>query len=113
MARPRLDAGERRTRTIGVRVTAAELSAIAERAGAIRLTTATYMRRRSLGEPVQQAQPARRLGTAEFRELVRIGVNLNQVARSLNTGAAVVPAGTREAVERVGELVEALVAGEL
>ena len=62
---------------------------------------------------MQQAQPARGLGAAEFRELVRIGVNLNQVARALNTGAAVVPAGTREAVERVGELVEALVAGEL
>ena len=70
------------------------------------------MRRRSLGEPVQQAQPARRLDPAEFRELVRIGVNLNQVARALNAGASA-PTGTREAVERVGELVEALVAGEL
>ena len=36
-----------------------------------------------------------RLGAAELRELNRIGVNLNQMARAA-------PAGTREAVERHG-----------
>ena len=111
MARPRLAAEDRRTRTIGVRVTTAEAAELAERAAAVRLTTAAYMRRRSLARPVR-VQRDRRLGTDEFRELVRIGVNLNQVARSLNSGAVMVPAGTREAVERVAELVEALVAGE-
>ena len=53
----------------------------------------------------------RRLGAAELRELNRIGVNLNQMARAMNSGAAA-PAGTREAVERVGELVAGLLAGE-
>ena len=46
-----------------------------------------------------------RLGAAELRELNRIGVNLNQMARAA-------PAGTREAVERVSELVARLLAGE-
>ena len=111
MARPRLDDDDRRTRTIGVRVTAAEAAELAERAAAARLTTAAYMRRASLGRPVRVTAD-RRLGVAEFRELTRIGVNLNQVTRVLNAGAAA-PAGTPEAVERVGELLAALLAGEV
>ena len=74
MARPRLDEEERRTRTVGVRVTATE--------------------------------------AAELRELNRIGVNLNQMARARNSGAVSPPAETQEAVERVGELVAKLLAGE-
>ena len=50
-------------------------------------------------------------GAAELRELNRIGVNLNQMARAMNAGAVAGP-GTREAVERVGELVARLLAGE-
>ena len=110
MARPRLGAEERRTRTIGVRVTEAQAAELAELAQAARLSVAALMRRRALGQPVRIAA-ARRLGAAEFRELNRIGVNLNQVARALNAGASA-PAGTRAAVERVGELVAALLAGE-
>ena len=57
MARPRLDDEERRARTVGVRVTAAE--------------------------------------AAELRELNRIGVNLNQMARALNSRAVSSPAETQ------------------
>ena len=38
-------------------------------------------------------------------------MNLNPIARALNSGASV-PAGTLEAVERVGELSPGLVTGE-
>ena len=54
----------------------------------------------------------RRLGAAELRELNRIGVNLNQMARALNSGAVSSPAETQEEVERVGEMVAKLLAGE-
>ena len=111
LARPRLGAEERRTRTIGVRVTEAQAAELAELAQAARLSVAALMRRRALGQPVRIAA-ARRLGADEFRELNRIGVNLNQMARVLNSGAARAPAETRAAVERVGELVAALLAGE-
>ena len=96
MARPRLGESERRRRTIGVRVTAAEAEELRERAQAARLSMGAYRRG---------------LGAAELRELNRIGVNLNQMARAMNSGAAA-PAGTREAVERVGELVAKLLVGE-
>ncbi len=49
---------------------------------------------------------------AELRELNHIGVNLNQMARVLNSGSVPAPAETLAAVERVGELVAALLAGE-
>ena len=50
--------------------------------------------------------------TAELRELNRIGVNLNQMARALNSGAVSPSAETRAAVEQVGEMVAKLLAGE-
>ena len=70
-----------------------------------------YMRRRALGQRVRTAAE-RRLGAAEMRELNRIGVNLNQMARALNSGAVSPPAETRAAVEQVGEMVAKLLAGE-
>ena len=110
MARPRLGDEERRGRTVGVRVTEAEAEELRERAQAARLSMGAYLRRRGLGQRVRIVAE-RRLGAAELRELNRIGVNLNQMARAMNSGAAA-PAGTREAVERVSELVARLLAGE-
>ena len=101
MARPRLGEEERRTRTVGVRVTEAEETELRERAQAARLSMGAYLRRRALGQRVRSAVE-RRLGAAELRELNRIGVNLNQMARALNSGAVSSPAETQEEVERVG-----------
>ena len=104
MARPRLGEAERRRRTVGVRVTETEAAELRERAQAARLSMGAYLRRRGLGQRVRSA--------AELRELNRIGVNLNQMARTLNSGAVSSPAETQEEVERVGELVAKLLAGE-
>ena len=49
MARPQLDEQERRARTVGVRVTAAEEAELRERAQAARLSIGAYLRRRALG----------------------------------------------------------------
>ena len=93
-----------------MRVTEAEAEELRERAQGARLSVGAYLRRRGLGQRVRFTAE-RRLGAAEMRELNRIGVNLNQMARAMNTGAVAGP-GTREAVERVGELVAKLLAGE-
>ena len=101
MARPRLGDEERRTLTVGVRVTEAEAEAeeLREQSQAARLSMGAYLRRRALGQRVRIAAE-RRLGAAELRELNRIGVNLNQMARALNSGTVSSPAETQEAVER-------------
>ena len=110
MVHPRKPEAERRSRTICVRVTTTEAAMIAERAVAAQLTKGAYIRRRALGHPVREAA-VHRLGAKERVELHRIGVNLNQIARALNSGA-LAPAGTLEAVERVGELAADLLSGE-
>ena len=102
MARPQLDEQERRTRTVGVRVTAAEAAELRERAQAARLSMGAYLRRRALGQQVRSAVE-RRLGAAELRELNRIGVNLNQMARALPQPLVLVfLGGVRKWVERIG-----------
>ena len=88
-------------------MTEAEETELRERAQAARLSMGAYLRRRALGQRVRSAVE-RRLGAAEMRELNRIGVNLNQMARALNSGAVSSPAETQEVVERVGELVAKL-----
>ena len=55
MARPRLDEEERRARTVGVRVTAAEATELRERAQAARLSMGAYLRR-ALGQRVRIAE---------------------------------------------------------
>ena len=96
MARPRLGEEERRRRTVGVRVTEAEAAGTAGAGpGRARLSMGAYLRRRALGQRVRMAAE-RRLGAAELRELNRIGVNLNQMARALNSGAVSSPAETQE-----------------
>ena len=102
MARPRLDEQERRARTVGVRVTAAEAAELRERAQAARLSMGAYLRRRALGQRVRIAAELR-LGAAELRELNRIGVNLNQMARALPQPLVLVfLGGVREWVKRIG-----------
>ena len=63
MARPQLDDEERRARTVGVRVTAAEAAEPRERAQAARLSMGAYLRRRALGQRVRMAAELR-LGAA-------------------------------------------------
>ena len=106
MARPRLDDEERRARTVGVRVTAAEAAELRERAQAARLSMGAYLRRRALGQRVRMAAELR-LGAAELRELNRIGVNLNQMARALPQPLVLVfLGGVREWAERIGRKYE-------
>ena len=59
MARPRLDDEERRARTVGVRVTAAEAGELRERAQAARLSMGAYLRHRALGQWARMAAELR------------------------------------------------------
>ena len=68
MARPRLDDEERRARTVGVRVTAAEEAELRERAQAARLSIGAYLRRRALGQRGADGGGAAGWGAAELRE---------------------------------------------
>jgi len=72
-----------RTRTVKVRVTNTELTALRERCP--RGSLAPWLRQLGLGQPAPARQPEP-ADPALLRQLAGIGNNLNQIARRLNTG---------------------------
>lgn len=84
MSRPRKAPNERRdARLAAPRLTGAELAFVEEQAAVAGLDLAEFVRRRVLGRKVAPARAA-----ADDRlilEINRVGVNLNQIARSLNS----------------------------
>lgn len=80
-----------RTAAIRVRWLPAEVEAVTARAAAAGVNVSTYVRAAALGAEVpapkrSRAASAPRLDAAEFRQLVGIANNLNQIARTLNAG---------------------------
>lgn len=86
--RPRIAAEQLRTATIGVRVSPAEYAALREKAAAMGMTPAQWLRRAALDRqlPRPAAQP---VNLDTYRELARLGVNLNQIRAKINAGIAV------------------------
>ena len=108
MARPRLSKDELRSLQVTLWLNPVERRTIKERADAAALSTSAYIRRRAVSDPVPITQPRRRLGAAEFREVRRIGVNLNQIARALNRGE-MAPTKTPRLLERLAGILERLI----
>eukprot|EP00752_Nemacystus_decipiens_P015808 g14118.t1 len=84
MARPIKQPHEKRSEVLRARVTFAEKMHVEEQASAAGIDPSEYVRRRALGFMVSPAP--RRADAALVSELNRIGVNLNQIARNLNSG---------------------------
>lgn len=90
MARPKSDPMDLRSLQVNVRLNpheVAELRARAERSGT---TITAFVRASALGKPMRPAPS----GSADFatrQELRRVGVNLNQIAKALNSGKGVSP----------------------
>ena len=86
-----------------VRVTRAELAALTARARASRLSLSRYLVEAGLGGPEPPPDPALRQERARaLFHLRKVGVNLNQLARRLNSGGPVAShqvAATLAAVE--------------
>lgn len=86
--RPKGDPAQLRATTIGVRVSDAEYAALRERAAAMGLTPAQWLReaglRRRLPPP-----PVPAINRAQYAELARLSANLNQLTRMAHAGRAV------------------------
>lgn len=86
MGRPELQQHEKRSDVLRARVTIAEKAFVAEQAASAGLDVTEYVRRRCLGFQVAPAQPSPHLANAALvSELNSIGINLNQIARNLNS----------------------------
>ena len=99
MARPKLPLTVLRRHQVTLSLRDAELVELRRRASAARLAVPDYLRQRALSERLRVASP-QRLAAAEFREVSRLAVNVNQIARCLHQGH-LLPKGTRVAFERL------------
>lgn len=102
MARPKIAAEKLRTATIGVRVSPGEYAALREKAAGLGLTPAQWLRTAGLARrlPAPAAGP---VNVATYRELGRIGANLNQIAARLNAGAVLAGEELPAALAELGE----------
>lgn len=82
MARPTKETDEKRSESLRTRFTVAEKLHVHQQAQAAGLTPAEFIRRRALGFVVQPR--AAQADAALISEINRIGVNVNQLARSQN-----------------------------
>ncbi|MEM6260706.1 MAG: plasmid mobilization relaxosome protein MobC [Planctomycetota bacterium] len=84
MARPTKQPHERRSERFNLRFTVAELAHIEQQAQSAGIDPTEYLRRRALGYEVPPAP--RRADASLVSELNRVGQNVNQIARNLNSG---------------------------
>lgn len=84
MGRPKLEDGQRRDRTVGVRVSAEQLDQVHKTAAAANLSVGELTRQLWSRAVVRPIVVSGRFSVEERRELRRMGVNLNQSVRALN-----------------------------
>ncbi len=100
MARPRKEPEARRDEQLKLRLTTAERSQIEHKAAAFGLSAAEFMRRRALGYALPPALEQERTRALQATALVRLGVNLNQIAKHMNAGRSA-PAYLVDLIERI------------
>lgn len=106
--RPKLSSSVRRGRVVHVRLSDEEWNALTSFARAHRLTTSETLRRLARQAsgfgPTFDGEAARGI-RANVMQLRKAGVNLNQIARSLNAGRVPGYAEMKGGVDRLGRLV--------
>lgn len=97
--RPKLPAESLRTKTIGVRVNAAELAAIQAKAAQVGLPPAQWLRTAALSQAVLRPLVPE-INRQAYAELTRLAANLNQMARAAHAGQIVSASGLLEILQR-------------
>lgn len=111
MGRPIKQEHEKRSEVMQTRVTLAELEyvrGVAEDAG---LSVSDYVRRRACGYIVPTGAARRSVDPALVSELNRIGVNLNQITRNLNSGRPL-RIHAKEVLRELEAVLKVVVSGE-
>jgi len=86
MGRPLKSPQDKRDCRVAVMLTMAERAELESRAQGLGLTISDYIRRRALGVPLPPQAADRRVRDKLATSLLRIGVNLNQIAKHMNAG---------------------------
>jgi hypothetical protein len=91
MARPRKAPEEKREDRLNPRLTTAERAEIEQHAAILGISPSDFVRRRSLSYRLPAALAVQRHVAALAVALLRIGVNLNQIAYRMNKGRGAPP----------------------
>lgn len=98
----------KRPHMVGVRLSDSEFAVLSRYADASEITPASYMRMQTLDIPPPRAsrKPAinREMTARVLAELGKIGSNVNQIARSLNTKSGVHPEHLDEALKAISDM---------
>lgn len=108
--RPEKSESEAKSERVAFRLTIDERLAIEAKAVAVGATVSEYARAAALTARAPRPQNEQAGNPAMLAELNRVGVNLNQIARSLNRGGAV-PSDLSEVLDQVRSLVEKIARG--
>lgn len=105
------------SKKIEIRVKEHELDAIKQLADASRLSVSELTRRALMNIKIEPVQPIPEINRAVYVELSKIGVNLNQIARSLNAKSQQIKsedlAKLLDALAKIGQLSKAAQAAAL
>lgn len=112
MARPRLSAEQRKSCSLTIWVTPAERELLRERASAAGVPLTAFVRAAALGRRTR-GRPRRELAAEDRRELLRVGNNINQIARRVNRrgwrAAGRAPVSYRRPIEEAARALERVV----
>jgi hypothetical protein len=110
MARPKKEQREARTERLNLRFSPEEWGEIDAKARAAGLSPTEFCRLAALGQRVEAAPvdraPVSPAGVAHVVALNRVGVNLNQIARALNSDLGIQPRELENSLHRVNQLLD-------
>jgi hypothetical protein len=107
MARPRSSEVERRSECFAIRLTPAERLSLLDEAERLSISPTELARQRLITGRVV-VHEHRQLAPRQVFELGRIGVNLNQIARALNSRQNINPATIEGAIDELKRLIASL-----
>lgn len=109
MARPKSPDHERKDATpVGVRLSAVQRAELEHKADALGLGLSEFFRRRALGYRLPQIVAERQQAAEATTALLRLGVNLNQIAKHVNAGRDVPVAELSDLIQRVNHAMDQL-----
>ncbi len=108
MARPRVSEDDRRSECFAIRLTPNERIALQTEAERLALTP-TELARQKLVEGRVVVRGHRQLSPQHVFTLGRIGVNLNQIARTLNSGRAMASGEIDEVLRELRQILAAII----
>ena len=108
MARPKKDSTQRRGHPVGVRLNVPERARIAFSAAAYGIPTSQFMRTRSLNQRLPSTVAEAHSLNVRATALIKLGNNLNQIAKHMNAGRAAPLAKLNDLIDRINEALDAL-----